>query len=187
MMMLGIPRARGLVKAANPKHGFGNKLEAHLKPLEVAFVGRYVVLTEYAELMLSNAEDHVGVDPRIGVAQVGLPGPVKRLCGDKHLEIARRMIVLGECPIRPRETQGNAEQYVPEIEMGHSKGSSERRRTPILDGVIGNDDNVFAGPARMYRRRRGRRTPAVAGDGGLRFKGNGHKLAEPGRGFATSG
>jgi hypothetical protein len=87
------------------------------------------------------------------------------------------MIVLGECQIRPRETQDDAEQYVPEIEMGHSKGSSASRRTPILNGVIGNEDNVFAGPARMYRRRRGRRSPAVAGDGGLRFKRNGHKLA----------
>jgi hypothetical protein len=89
MMMLGIPCARGLVKAANPKHGFGNKLEAHLKPLEVAFVGRYVVLAKYAELMVRNAEDHVGIDPRIGVAHAGLPGPVKRLSGYKHLEIAR--------------------------------------------------------------------------------------------------
>jgi hypothetical protein len=75
------------MKAAKPKHRFGDELEAHLKPLEVAFVGRYVVLTEDTELMFGEAKDHVGVDPRIGVSRVRLPGPVKCFGGDENLEI----------------------------------------------------------------------------------------------------
>src|SRR6266853_4323366 len=51
MMMLGVPRARGLMKAADPKHRFGNELEAHLKPLEAALDWCYVVFTEDAEVM----------------------------------------------------------------------------------------------------------------------------------------
>jgi hypothetical protein len=61
------------------------------------------------------------------------------------------MFVLGECRIRPGKTQKEAKQHLPEIDMGHSEGSSAKRNTPIFDGVIGKEDNVFDVPARMYR------------------------------------
>jgi hypothetical protein len=123
MMMLRIPRACGLMKPAKPKHGFGNELEAHLEPLEVAFVGGYIVFTEHSELMFGNAEHHIGVDPRIGVSRVCLPGSMKCLSGDKYFEVAGRMIVLCECGGRPGEAHGRAKQEFSEAEMGHSKGS----------------------------------------------------------------
>ena len=87
MMMLGVPCAARLMEAAEPKHRFGDELEAHLKPLEVAFVGCDVVFTEDTELMFGNAEHHVRVDPGIGVPRVRLPRPVEGFGGDKDLEI----------------------------------------------------------------------------------------------------
>jgi hypothetical protein len=86
------------------------------------------------------------------------------------------MIVLRECQIRPGKTQGDAKQYLPEIEMGHSKGSSGWEGAPILYGVIGNEDNVFGWPARKYRKGLERAQSAVPGRRDLRFNGNAHKL-----------
>src|SRR5450631_2728040 len=82
------------------------------------------------------------------------------------------MIVLRVCHIGPRETQGDAEQDLSEIEMGHSAGSNARRDTLILDGAIADDNSGFAGPVRGRRCRRS----AAPGLRGLRFNGNAHKL-----------
>jgi hypothetical protein len=167
-----------LMEAAEPQHRFGNELEAHLEPLEVPFCGAYVILAEDAELMLGYAEDHVGVDPRIGVSQTRLLGPVKRLGGDKNLEIAGRMIVLSECQIRSKKAQGRANQNFSETEMGHSKGSGVRTHAPLLRGVIGNEDNFFGGLPRMYRRWRGCPQRAAPRLRTLRFDGIAHKLLD---------
>jgi hypothetical protein len=86
------------------------------------------------------------------------------------------MFVLGERRIRPRKAQKEAKQYLPEIDMGHSEGSSAKRSTPILDGVIGRDDNVFDVPARIYREQCKGRLPAVPALRGLRFNDIAHKL-----------
>jgi hypothetical protein len=123
MVMFRIPGACGLMKAANPKNRFWNELETHLKPFEIAFVGGYVVLAENTELMRGCAKDHVGVDPGIGVSRVGLAGAVKCFSGDEDFEIAGRMIVLRDCQVRGKETQGSTEQNDSEAKIGHIRGS----------------------------------------------------------------
>jgi hypothetical protein len=89
------------MKPPQPEHRFGNELEAHLKPLEIVFVKRRVVLAEYAKLKLSDAENHICVDPRVGIARAGLSGAVKRFGGDEHFEFAGRVIVLRERAVCP--------------------------------------------------------------------------------------
>jgi len=60
--------------------------------------------------------------------------------------------------------------------MGHSEGSSAKRITPIFDGVIGKEDNVFDVPARLYRDLCRCRSPAAPRRRGLRFNDIAHKL-----------
>src|ERR1700722_1510875 len=52
MMMLGIPRASGLMEAADPEHRLRNELETELQAFEVSLVRRYVEFSEDPELML---------------------------------------------------------------------------------------------------------------------------------------
>src|SRR5260221_10447127 len=85
------------------------------------------------------------------------------------------MFVLCERRTRPGEAQGDAEQDLSKGEMGHTGGSSARRSALILRGVIGDEDNVFAGPARGCRKCT---QAAVPDHEGLRFNGNAHKLPE---------
>jgi hypothetical protein len=86
MMMLGVPRASGLMKAAKPKHRIGNKFEAHLKPLKVEFIGCCKEFTEDVELMLGKTEQQIGAEPRIRLSRARLAGAMERFRGDKHLE-----------------------------------------------------------------------------------------------------
>jgi hypothetical protein len=51
--------------------------------------------------MLSESENHICVDPRVGVARVGLSRAMKRFGGDEHFEFAGRVIVLREGAICP--------------------------------------------------------------------------------------
>ena len=105
MMVFGVPGAAGLVKAAKPKHRLGNELEAELQAFQIVFVRRDVVLAEYAELVLCEAEDDIGIEPSIIVPGVHPVGPVEGFCGQEHLEFVRRMLMVGEPPVRQKECQ----------------------------------------------------------------------------------
>src|ERR1700676_2903933 len=92
------------------------------------------------------------------------------------------MLVLRARQICPGQTQGDAQEDFSKGETGHSEGSSVRRYRPILGGLIGVEDSVFAGPARMYRKRRECTPSAVPGRRDLRFNDNAHKLPQAPRG-----
>ena len=111
------------MKAANPKDRFWNELETHLKPFEIAFVGGYVVLAENTELVRGCAKHQVGVDPGVGASRVFVVGPVKCLSRDEDFEIAGGMIVLRDCQVRGKATQGGTEQSFCEAKIEHLRGS----------------------------------------------------------------
>src|SRR5450432_1067586 len=137
MMVLGVPRARRLMKPTQPKHGFGNKFESHLKAFEIALVRRNVVLAEDPELMFSNDKNHVCVDPGVGIAGVRLPGPVKCFRGEKDFEFTGRVIVLREGRVCAEQARGEAKQGYSQALIGHSKNSSIMwTHAPVFNGVI---------------------------------------------------
>ena len=88
VVMLGIPGAAGLMESTQPQHRFRNKLEAHLKALEVAFVGGCEELAEDTEFVLRKTDDHIGVDPGVSVVPACLAGAMKGLRGDEYLEFS---------------------------------------------------------------------------------------------------
>jgi hypothetical protein len=105
VLVFGIQGARRLMKAAEPKHGLGNELEAELQAFQIMFVRRDVEFAEHAELMLREAEDDIGIEPGIVVPGADLSGPVVSLSGQEHLEFVRRVLMVGERPVRPTEYQ----------------------------------------------------------------------------------
>jgi hypothetical protein len=74
--------------------------------------------------MLSDAENHVRVDPRVGVARAGLSGAVKRFSGNEHFEFAGRVAVLRERAICPWQAQDQANPGYSPRQIGHPKNSS---------------------------------------------------------------
>jgi hypothetical protein len=121
------------MESAQPQHRLGDKLEAHLKALEVHFMGRCEELAEDAELVFRKAGDHIGVDPGVRVVPGRRSGAMECLRGDKHLKLAGRMLVLRERQIAPKEAQGQPKQGYTQEWMGHSKGSSRIRiHAPVI-------------------------------------------------------
>ena len=57
-------------------------------------LGGDVILTENAELMFGIAEQDVGVEPRVIVADVRLPGAMRGFGGPEYLELMRGMLML---------------------------------------------------------------------------------------------
>jgi hypothetical protein len=58
--------------------------------------------------MLGESEYHVGVDPRVIVARVLLPGSMDCFAGEKHLEFIRHVFVVRECRIGQAECEQGA-------------------------------------------------------------------------------
>src|SRR5216684_8595165 len=105
VMVFGVPGARRLMEAAEPEHGLGNELVAELQAFEVMFVRRDVVLAEYPEFVLREAEDDIGIEPGIVVPGAHLSGPVEGFSGQEYLELVRRVLMVSERPVRRTECQ----------------------------------------------------------------------------------
>ena len=69
------------------------------------FVRRDVVLAEYAEFVLREAEDDIGIEPGIVVPRALLPGSVEGLSGQEYLEFIRRVLMVGRGPVRRKQCQ----------------------------------------------------------------------------------
>jgi len=131
MMMLGVPLRSRADESDQAKAPFRNELEAHLKPLEVAFAGRYVVLAEDAELMFGNAETTSASTK--GSHLPGLSGGSREMLrGDKKPRNRWMNVRAAQTPDLPREDSRRCRARSLEGEMGHTGGSSARRPAPIL-------------------------------------------------------
>src|ERR1700730_13429238 len=106
-MVFRIPGAGRLVKAAQPQYGIGDHLVTELEALEVVFVARDEVFAEDAKLLVSQPENHVGIEPWIILAWVRLAVTRESVGRHEDLEFARRVLVLGERRMtRKRHRQG---------------------------------------------------------------------------------
>ena len=104
VMVFGIPGAGWLVEAAQPDHGIGHHLVTDLEALEIVFLGADEVFAEYVKLLTVQAEDHVGIYPRIVLARMRLAVSRQSLGGHEHLELARGVFAAGVVVLGQRRT-----------------------------------------------------------------------------------
>jgi len=114
------------METSKPQHGIGDELVTQLKALQIVFIGRYVVFAEYAELVLGQTEDHIGIEPGIFVVAPRRTGSSQRLGCHKDFKFLRRVFMVGERgAAREQGRQGEQTGYTPGSR--HSEGSDSAR------------------------------------------------------------